>query len=234
MSGSTWRPIWFSALVSLAVVVAGVAAVGAVTRGFSALTAEDARRLDVAVRPVTLAPVRIQDHTGASWLVGPPAGAKEVDSGTVTIVTFMYSRCRTLCASISAQMRQMQHEIQSRGMAGRIRLLSVSFDPGQDTPTRLHEYASRLGAAPEVWRLARPVDADQLPHLLDAFGVQVVPTPDGEFEHNAAFHLVDGRGRLVEVVDVASADQALASAWRRSEASDLSTRAQAMAKAGGV
>lgn len=227
-------PIWPSALVSLAIVVAGVAVVGAATRGFSALTAEEARRLDVAVRPVTLAPVRIQDHTGARWLVGPPVGAKEVDTGTVTIVTFMYSRCRTLCSSISAQMRQMQHEIRSRGMAGRIRLLSVSFDLGQDTPTRLSEYASRLGAAPEVWRIARPVDAGHLPILLQAFGIQVVPMPDGEFEHNAAFHLVDGRGRLVEVVDIASADHALASAWRWSEVADMAARAQALAKAGGA
>ena len=63
-----------------------------------------------------------------------------------------------------------------------------------------------------VWQamsLAEPADRRR---LLDAFGIMVVPAPLGEFEHNAALHIIDASGRLVRIVDADAPGAALAAA----------------------
>ena len=50
--------------------------------------------------------------------------------------------------------------------------------------------------------------------MLDAFGIMVVPAPLGEFEHNAALHVVTSDGQLIQIIDYlayrSAVDQALA------------------------
>ncbi len=103
----------------------------------------------------------------------------------------------------------MQHQIQLRGLDDKVGLLSVSFDPAHDTPDALGIYRDRMRMDPDIWRivtLSSPLDRRQ---LLDAFGIIVIPAPLGEFEHNAALHLVSGAGRLFRIVDYDDATVAL-------------------------
>jgi protein SCO1/2 len=58
-----------------------------------------------------------------------------------------------------------------------------------------------------VVALAEPADRQR---LLDAFGIMVVPAPLGEFEHNAALHVVAADGRLVRIIDIQSPAEAIA------------------------
>jgi protein SCO1/2 len=46
--------------------------------------------------------------------------------------------------------------------------------------------------------------------LLDAFGIMVVPAALGEFEHNAALHIVTADGRLVRIIGIQSPAEAIA------------------------
>jgi len=46
--------------------------------------------------------------------------------------------------------------------------------------------------------------------LLDSFGIMVVPAPGGEFEHNAALHLVSPPGLLLRILGLDEGAQALA------------------------
>jgi protein SCO1/2 len=65
---------------------------------------------------------------------------------------------------------------------------------------------------PAIWRvvsLSSPLDRRE---LLDAFGIMVIPAPLGEFEHNAALHLVTGPGMLVRIIDYDDATLALETA----------------------
>jgi hypothetical protein len=55
-------------------------------------------------------------------------------------------------------------------------------------------------------------DASDRRRLLDSFGIMVVPAPLGEFEHNAALHVVTPGGQLVRIVDLSRPDEALATA----------------------
>ena len=56
--------------------------------------------------------------------------------------------------------------------------------------------------------------------LLDAFGIVVLPAPMGEFQHNAAFHLIDRQGRLARITDFDNPAQALEHAVNMAQAPD--------------
>lgn len=85
---------------------------------------------------------------------------------------------------------------------------SASIRPNDDA-VALHDYAVRMGLKPEVWSVVTLASASDRQQLLDAFGIMVLPARDGEFEHNAALHIVDGRGRLVRILDYDAPGRAL-------------------------
>ena len=57
------------------------------------------------------------------------------------------------------------------------------------------------------WQAARPLTADGLRRLTAAFGVTVIPDQLGGYTHNAAIHLVDPEGRLVDIFDLGDVDR---------------------------
>ena len=54
---------------------------------------------------------------------------------------------------------------------------------------------------PGIWTIVGLESAGDRRRLLEAFGIMVIPAPLGEFEHNAALHIVDRSGRLVRIMD---------------------------------
>jgi protein SCO1/2 len=87
-------------------------------------------------------------------------------------------------------------------------LLSVSFDPDADTLARLRAYADLYHADGKVWRIARVADKDALAAMLRTFEVVVISDALGEFQHNAAIHLVDEHGQLTRIFGYDEAEQA--------------------------
>ena len=108
--------------------------------------------------------------------------------------------------------QQLQLQIQERGLDGRVGLLSVSFDPAHDTADSLKAYGDRMRMDPAIWRVVTLSSALDRRELLDAFGIMVIPAPLGEFEHNAALHLVTASGMLVRIIDYDDARRALETA----------------------
>lgn len=188
----------------LLVLAAGFGAIYQGTDGFQALTTEAARRLAIAREPRLLPPAIIEFASG-----DPQTLAQALRSdGRITIVNFIYTRCNTICSVMGSEFQQLQRELQASGMAHRVRLLSISFDPA-DQATQLAAYARQMQAQPEVWQFAAVPDGQQRQALLAAFGIVVVPTPLGEFEHNAAFHIVGADGLLAQIVDYDAPQAAL-------------------------
>jgi protein SCO1/2 len=197
-------------ILSTAVVAsAGIASLGAVTNGFSAVTSEGARRAEVARRPMAIPEFQAVDQTGR--IHGLFADARP-GQARAAIVVFIYTRCVDVCSATGSALEQLQKQIQERHLEDRVRLVAVSFDPVHDTPAALARYARQRHADPAVWTIASPLHPEQLPGLLGAFGVVVVATPAGGFEHNAAFQVLDTRGRLARIVGAGSPDRALAQA----------------------
>lgn len=194
-------------LAVLAVVLGGSAALYYGSSGFRAISTEGARRIAVAERPVPAPPARLAGADGATSLLADELAR----DGRIALVTFIYARCQSVCRVVGSELQQMQEKIQARGAGDKVRLVTISFDP-RDDARALDQYGRMMKADPDVWRLYRVPDNGERQGLLDAFGVIVVPAPLGEFEHNAAFHVVDRSGRLVRILDYTEANAALAAA----------------------
>lgn len=198
-----------TALLVAAMALLGVAALWQATMGFRVVSTEEGRRLAIAEAPLAL---------GAAQLVLPGAGggaprqaslpALLAGDGRVAILTFFYARCTSVCSVQGTELQQMQREILARGLQDKVRLLTISFDP-RDTVADLAAYAERMRADPALWQFATVPDAGQRRALLEQVGIIVLPAELGEFQHNAAFHLVGRDGRLSRVVDYEQPEAAL-------------------------
>lgn len=184
-------------LVSIVLVcMLGLGAIYAQTDGFSVVTTESARRLSVASHPRQLPDALLQMASGGQDTL---LHALRSD-GRITVVNFIYTRCLSICLAMGSEYQQMQAALRAKGLTGRIRLLSISFDPA-DTPGQLERYAQGMHADPGIWQFAAVPQAAQRRALLDAFGIVVVPAPLGQFVHNAAYHIVTADGRLARIID---------------------------------
>ena len=189
----------------LAVLAAGLAAVFQATAGGTAFTTETLRRTNVAQAPVAVpdfAVIDAQDQVqGLRSLLA--------QGGRVVIVDFVYTRCTTLCLALGSVFQQLQAQIVEQGLQDRVGLLSISFDPLSDAPPELAAYAKRMQMQPAVWQLVSLRSEADRRRLLDSFGIMVVPAPLGEFEHNAALHIVTPQGQLVGILGLDEAGAAL-------------------------
>lgn len=175
----------------------GLGAILAKTDGFTVLTSEAARRADIAHEARALPDAVLLDERGVS------GGLLERlrQDGRIAVVNFIYTRCVSLCLAMGTEYQRLQSDIRRLGLADRVRLLSISFDPA-DTPDRLDRYARGMHADADIWTFAMAPDAAQLRALLSAFGIVVIPAPYGQYEHNAAYHLASADGRLERIVDL--------------------------------
>jgi protein SCO1/2 len=200
--------MWRTAAATLLLAVLAYAAGTWLTMDFHVWTAEGARRLAVVRSPVAAPMVSMRgpgiDAQPLQALLGRQGGA--------TIVDFVYTRCVTVCSALGGTFEQMQAALQSDGKKerGKVRLLSLSFDPEHDTADVLQAYGRQFQADPAVWIFAAPTQRAGLHALLERYGVVVIPDGLGGYEHNAALLVLDRGGRLVHIYDYEQAADALA------------------------
>ncbi|HEY6095213.1 MAG TPA: SCO family protein [Gallionellaceae bacterium] len=185
-------------IATLILLALGTWATWAITEGFAVVTAEQARRLDIARKQPAVPGVRLVDQVGRDFLLD--AWVKQNNS--LLVVEFIYTSCQSLCLALGTEFQQLQRSIVAQGLQDRVHLLSVSFDPAHDSPAVMRKYAERMQAQPATWTLATVRDARELPTLLRTFGVTVIPDQLGGFQHNAALVWVAPAGRLVRVTDL--------------------------------
>lgn len=79
---------------------------------------------------------------------GKPVRVRSLlQSGKPVVVSFVFTTCTTVCPMISTIVARVQDHLGDR--AGRdVALVSISVDPGRDTPARLKAYATRHHAGP--------------------------------------------------------------------------------------
>ena len=86
----------------------------------------------------------------------------------VVAVNFVFTTCTTICPPMGANFAKLQQILGDR--AGRdVRLISVSVDPGTDTPERMKAWGQKFGAGPG-WTLVTG-DREEVTRLLKALGV---------------------------------------------------------------
>mgnify|MGYP005806098167 CR=1 FL=1 len=177
------------------VTVLGIGVLWWSTDGFVSFTAEAARRAEILRSPRPVPAALLEDQDGRLLSL-------QDYRGKLLAVEFIYTNCTTICRALGVAFRQVQERVPQPMLGSQISLLSISFDPARDDPAHLKAYGQAFGADGRHWRIARVRNAADLPALLKAFGIVVIPDRLGGFEHNAALHLVDRDGRLALIGDV--------------------------------
>lgn len=200
---------------SLLVLAAGLWALFDATGGGTAYTTETQRRSEVARAAVPVPDFAVVDALGRTgslreWLA---------QGDRVWIVDFVYTRCATVCLSLGTVFQQLQAQLAAQGLQNQVGLLSISFDPEQDRPPALADYEKRMRMQAGVWQAVSLVNPEDRRRLLDTFGIMVVPAPLGEFEHNAALHIVTADGQLVRILGLEDGPRAMALARELANAS---------------
>jgi len=116
--------------------------------------------------------------------------------GKVVVVNFIYTGCPLpqFCVRITNHFGALQKRFRG-GAARDLALLTVTFDPGRDTPERLAEHARQWNADPALWQfLTGP--APEIQRVAGIFGVDVFPD-EGLLTHSLRTAVIDRRGTLV-------------------------------------
>jgi protein SCO1 len=141
-----------------------------------------------AVPPLTLV-----DQDGA------PVSADDFED-RLTVLTFIFTRCPVpdYCPLVSRRFVQIQSALAAdRLLPQDVQLLSITIDPGFDTPPVLKAYAQALGADPVRWRFAGG-DPTEVQRVARAFSVYVERN-GALLDHTLATALVDRSGHVVTI-----------------------------------
>lgn len=195
-------------LLTVGLLLAGGGALAVATDGFHAFTTETARRVAVRRHPVPLPAVPLENQAGVQFTLADL-------QGRWLLVDFIYTRCLTLCLTLGGDFTQLERQLAGPIANGKVKLLSISFDPTHDTPAELTAYLVRFRNRDPAWQAARPISAGGLARLTSAFGITVIPDSMGGYTHNAAIHLVSPAGELVDIFDVGDVDQVKTAVLRR-------------------
>jgi protein SCO1 len=111
--------------------------------------------------------------------------------GKPVIISMFYASCQFVCPRIVESIKRTES-----GVATRVPVLLVSFDPARDDVAALKAMADEHNLDSKLWTLAR-TDARNVRKLAAILGIQYRELPSGEFNHSTLIILLDGEGRVV-------------------------------------
>jgi protein SCO1 len=120
--------------------------------------------------------------------------------GRPFVLTFVFTRCPlpNFCPRMSSNFEELEAAIKTgSGALANTHLLSVTLDPGFDTPEVLKTYAGYHHADPQTWSFATGDEKD-VETLTRAFSVYR-QTEGGTISHSLATALIDKNGRIEKI-----------------------------------
>lgn len=137
---------------------------------------------------------------------GKPVSLKDF-RGKALAVTFIYSRCPLpeYCILMSRRFSDVAVQLQnSADLKEKVRLLSISFDPANDSPETLKKYGLGYIRNPNydftIWQLATAPDAD-MRKIADFFGLryEVDTSNKTQFNHSLRTIVIAPDGKVKKV-----------------------------------
>jgi len=126
----------------------------------------------------------------------------------VVVLSFIYSSCSEAngCPLATHVLEKLQNRLlEDSGGGEGVRFISLSFDPGQDTPEVMRRYGSRYIEGEFDWRFLTTLDEQQLEPILRSYGQSIVRDPGnedngpGNISHILRVFLVDRTKRIRNV-----------------------------------
>lgn len=123
--------------------------------------------------------------------------------GTATLVTFIYTRCPlpNFCPLMDQNFETIQRALAKEdALRGKVKLVSVTFDPDHDTPAILAGHAARVKADPLVWTFLTG-DKTTLDRFAAKFGVSLIRESDQArtITHSLQTTLLDKNQHVVKM-----------------------------------
>jgi cytochrome oxidase Cu insertion factor (SCO1/SenC/PrrC family) len=117
--------------------------------------------------------------------------------GKPTVVTFIFTRCPNpqMCPLQGVKMAALQKQLDKAGLADKVNLLLITFDPDYDTPERLKKWGETNGMKfTDHAKMLRP-DRREFAEFKDEFGFRAFYT-DGQLNHKTDLFLLDAQARV--------------------------------------
>lgn len=131
-----------------------------------------------------------------STLVNFPGDYK----GNISVISFIYTNCPDVCPIITANMINIQKELQD---TTGINFIEISFDPERDTPSVLNDYKKLYGLNNQFTLLTgQPATVDTLLSNLDIVAEKTIIDSLGHdssnyaIRHSNTIYLMDNSGRI--------------------------------------
>jgi protein SCO1 len=121
--------------------------------------------------------------------------------GQALAITFLFTRCPlpTFCPLIANQFAEVQRKLLVMSNAPpNWHLLTISFDPGFDTPAVLKAYAQGHDYNPKHWSFATG-EIIEITALGEQFGLEFWRDKSGGISHNLRTAVVDAAGRVQKI-----------------------------------
>lgn len=121
--------------------------------------------------------------------------------GKAVALTFIYTRCPLpdFCPLMDRRFAELARRVRSvPGLADKVRLLSISFDPEHDRPEVLERHARMVGAQPPLWSFA-VAGHDELRRVAPGLGLTYGPSQN-EIIHTLSTAVIAPDGRLVTLL----------------------------------
>lgn len=142
-----------------AVLLCGVAAVG-----YALQSARD------APSPIGFTPerIRVPDVTMIDQNARSHPFHGSLTKGKTLVINFSYTTCNSICPVGNAVLARLDAQLPSDA---NVHLISITIDPGRDTPERMREASEKFGASPRwSWLTGEP---SEIGRLLRAFNTDV-------------------------------------------------------------
>jgi protein SCO1 len=114
--------------------------------------------------------------------------------GRVVAVTFIFTGCSSICPLLTQKLVGVQDAL-GKDFGSKIRFVSITLDPVNDSAGVLKNYAAAWNANLSGWSfLTGPPAVVQ--NVVDQYGVYAAKTADGLIDHTLLTSIIDPRGML--------------------------------------
>jgi cytochrome oxidase Cu insertion factor (SCO1/SenC/PrrC family) len=147
---------------------------------------------------------------------GKPRRLRELTRGRITVMSFIYTRCAAAkaCPYATGVLMQLHREsAEDAALAKSLRLVSMSFDPANDTPERIAAYSTLTTGRPTAapWHFVTTRSQAELQPILTAYGQAVDKKqnpldPTGPLNHTLRVFLVDRAGNIRNIYSSGTLD----------------------------
>ncbi len=114
--------------------------------------------------------------------------------GKPLVLAMIYTNCKDICPMIVADMQAIQNALPAAARE-QVGFALFSFDPEQDRPSVLKQYASAHGLNAKHWTLLTS-SAESVRMLAAVLGIRYKKEPSGEFAHSSLITVLDSGGEI--------------------------------------